>query len=64
MTFITVNFAFEYWTDFNCCGSFVLSLVDGITTGAKHFVLFIAKDVALSTSQIRQFSGEVNFTID
>lgn len=51
-------------TDFNCCGSFVLSLVDGITTGTKHFVLFIEKDVALSTSQIRQFSGEVNFTID
>ena len=49
--------------DFNCCNSFVLSLVDKVTTGRSSFVSVIGKVVTLSPSEITQFADQVTIRL-
>ena len=49
--------------DFNCCNSFVLSLVDKVTTGRSSFVSVIGKGVTLSPSEITQFADQVTIRL-
>ena len=49
--------------DFNCCNSFVLSLVDKVTTGRSSFVSVIGKVVTLSPSEIAQFADQVTIRL-
>ena len=49
--------------DFNCCNSFVLSLVDKVKTGRSSFVSVIGKVVTLSPSEITQFADQVTIRL-
>ena len=49
--------------DFNCCNSFVLSLVDKVTTGRSSFVSVHGKVVTLSPSEITQFADQVTIRL-